>query len=146
MIDLWDLAKQVLDHLKGFNPFNMLRHTVWYMIALVSVIIILFCLVLVSCQVLKKSICADQVNYITYSLNYRKRGQSSQPLRFSNLFTFIPVCWYWNLSPFFPNQTLFRTSLPCCSRENILHYKEVAWIPQDITWAGAPLAGEGTPK
>lgn len=61
MIDPPDLAKQVLENLKGFNPFNMLKDTLWCLLALIFAVTVLFCLILVHWQVFKKSN-ADQLN------------------------------------------------------------------------------------
>lgn len=79
MIDPRDLAKQVLEHLKGFNLFNMLKHTLSYLIVLVFVIIVLFYLLLVGWQVLKKKIHADRLNLHQLWLQLKKEGRELPP-------------------------------------------------------------------
>jgi hypothetical protein len=45
-----DVAAQVLDTLKSFNTFNILRHSFWIMLGMALLILLILCLFSVTCQ------------------------------------------------------------------------------------------------
>jgi hypothetical protein len=46
-----DVVAWVLDTLKGFNPFNILRHSFWIMLGMPFLILLILCLFLVICYI-----------------------------------------------------------------------------------------------
>ncbi|XP_071467345.1 endogenous retrovirus group K member 113 Env polyprotein-like isoform X1 [Marmota flaviventris] len=45
------LANQILKELNGFNPGNILKHSAWYIIGLFSLLLILFCVIIIGWRV-----------------------------------------------------------------------------------------------
>ena len=43
------IAQELLSELKGFSPFNLLKHNTWYLVGLVLAILIILCAFLLVC-------------------------------------------------------------------------------------------------
>jgi hypothetical protein len=48
-----DMAKTILDELQGFSPFNVLKHSFWYLMAIGILLLICFCIFSVRCSAIQ---------------------------------------------------------------------------------------------
>jgi hypothetical protein len=51
-----NMAKTILDELKGFNPFNICKHSFRYLVGIVVLLLIWFCTFLVRCQAIQRQL------------------------------------------------------------------------------------------
>jgi hypothetical protein len=55
IISTADMAKTILDELHGFNPFNVLKHSFWYLTGIGVLLPICFCAFSVICRAVQDS-------------------------------------------------------------------------------------------
>jgi hypothetical protein len=89
------VANRVQDALKGFNPFNILRHSFWIMVGMAFLILLILCLFPVICQTGMYQLFKLKVDLHHIQLKKYKReemlGTKSHSLTRSLWFSSIPT-------------------------------------------------------
>jgi hypothetical protein len=74
VISLADMAKTVLDELRGFNPFNIFKHSFWYLIGIGVLLLISFCTFSVGCQAIQRQLLGLNTSLHQEHLRNKKGG------------------------------------------------------------------------
>lgn len=68
------VAHNLLQELQGVNPFNLLNHSLWYLVGLGGVLLIMFCTFSLVCQKLRARLFRTQVKLPRVQSEKRRAG------------------------------------------------------------------------